>query len=176
MVYYFVCEAFCNGRTLGKLITGLRVVDIDGNRPSVGKIAIRTLCRLIPFDYLSFFSTDKWSSEENLDGFWHDSLSKTYVVRVKMIAKYKELEAQGENVVKREIDFPDDNGEEKIEGDFKPGDKVFYLVVNRVMFVEAVLDNGKIRCFQIDGRGRKESVHRRLRSESDKALLIVTTF
>ena len=110
MLYYFICEAFCNGRTLGKWITGLKVVDIDGNKPSIGKIALRTLCRLIPFDYFSFFGTDKWSSEESLDGFWHDSLSKTYVVRVKKITEYKELEAAGENLVKREIDVPDDNG------------------------------------------------------------------
>lgn len=158
MVYYFICEAFCNGRTLGKWITGLKVVDLDGNKPKIGRIAIRTLARLIPFDYLSFFGTDKWSSEENLDGFWHDSLSKTYVVRVKKIAEYKELEAAGENVVKREIDVPDDNGEEKTEGVFKPGDKVVYPVVNRVMFVEEILPNGKIRCFQIDGRGKQEPV------------------
>ena len=156
LIYYFVCEAFCNGRTLGKLITGLKVVDIDGNKPKVGKIAIRTLCRLIPFDYLSFFGTDKWSSEENLDGFWHDSISKTYVVRMKKIAEYKELEERGENVVKKEIEVPDDNGEERADGDFKPGDKVVYPVVNRVMFVEQILDNGKIRCFQIDGAGKKE--------------------
>lgn len=156
MVYYFICEAFCNGQTLGKLITGLKVVDLDGNKPKIGKIAVRTLARLIPFDYLSFFGTDKWSSEENLDGFWHDSLSKTYVVRVKKIAEYKELEARGENVVKREIDVPEDKGGERTEGEFRPGDKVVYPVVNRVMFVEEVLANGKIRCFQIDGSGKKE--------------------
>lgn len=156
MLCYFVCEAFCNGRTLGKWITGLKVVDLDGNKPGIGKIALRTLCRLIPFDCLSFFGTDKWSSEDNLDGFWHDSLSKTYVVRVKKIAEYKQLEKEGENVVKREIDVPDDTGSTNSEGEFKPGDKVLYPPVSRVMFVEEVLPNGKIRCFQIDGSGKKD--------------------
>ena len=156
MLYYFICEAFCNGKTIGKWITGLQVVDLDGNRPTIRRIALRTLARLIPFDYLSFFGTDKWSGEEDLDGFWHDSLSKTYVIQVNKIALFKAMEAVGENNVKCEVEVSDVKGADGVDGVYKPGDHVIYPPVNRVMYVDELLINGKIRCFEIDSNGKKE--------------------
>lgn len=73
-LYYLTLEALW-GITIGKLIMGLQVVDADGNKPSIGAISIRTLCRFIPLDPISFCFCG-WNS-----ACWHDSLSKTYTVR-----------------------------------------------------------------------------------------------
>lgn len=57
LVYYFVLEAAV-GATVGKLLLGLRVVGSDGDRPSTGAIALRTLLRIVdwlPFLYLVGF-------------------------------------------------------------------------------------------------------------------------
>lgn len=75
VVYFIVTESLFQ-RTLGKLITGTKVVMADGSKPGFGTIVLRTLCRLIPFEAFSFIG-------ENTYG-WHDSLSKTYVVDVKV--------------------------------------------------------------------------------------------
>ncbi|POY37478.1 RDD family protein [Solitalea longa] len=69
--YYFVLETVL-GQTIGKLITGTKVVDDFGNKPKVLKVLVRTLCRLIPFEAISFLFTPMG---------WHDSISKTYVVK-----------------------------------------------------------------------------------------------
>lgn len=75
IIYFIVTESLFQ-RTLGKLITGTKVVMADGSKPGFGTIVVRTLCRLIPFEAFSFIG-------ENTYG-WHDSLSKTYVVDIKM--------------------------------------------------------------------------------------------
>ena len=72
-IYYLTSEAL-TGRTLAKLITRTKVVNEIGDSPSFKIIILRTLCRFIPFDALSFFSQD------NLG--WHDRLSKTKVVDI----------------------------------------------------------------------------------------------
>ena len=77
ILYYFIFEGISN-RTLGKYATNTRVIMTSGEEPTSKAILIRTLCRLIPFDALSFLGT-------NGKG-WHDSLSNTYVIDV---AKYE---------------------------------------------------------------------------------------
>ncbi len=72
LFYYFVCEA-TTSRTLGKLITGTKVVDENGNLPSIPQIMGRTFCRLIPFNHFSFLGSGPRG--------WHDSIPKTYVVK-----------------------------------------------------------------------------------------------
>lgn len=72
LTYYIVLEALF-GRTLGKLITGTKVVGEDGNSASFGQIIGRSLSRLIPFEAFSFLGATGRG--------WHDSLAKTYVVR-----------------------------------------------------------------------------------------------
>ena len=69
--YYFFMEAGF-GQTLGKMITGTKVVDEQGDQPEFSAIGIRSICRLIPFEFISFFGPKTIG--------WHDSLSKTYVV------------------------------------------------------------------------------------------------
>jgi uncharacterized RDD family membrane protein YckC len=70
-IYYFTFEAL-TGRSLAKLITKTKVIDQNGEKPDYATIAIRTLCRMIPFDALSFLFYQ--------DSGWHDRLSKTSVV------------------------------------------------------------------------------------------------
>jgi uncharacterized RDD family membrane protein YckC len=69
--YYFGLEA-TTGRTLGKMVTGTIVVNEEGGKITPRQAALRTLCRFIPFEAFSFFSS-------NARG-WHDSLPHTYVV------------------------------------------------------------------------------------------------
>ncbi len=75
LAYYILMEGFF-GFTLGKLITGTRVVTEAGGKPGWGQVVGRTFARLIPFEPFSLL----FSSDRQLRG-WHDSLPKTYVVR-----------------------------------------------------------------------------------------------
>lgn len=71
ILYFFILETF-TGKTLGKLITGTRVLNVLDEKPTAGQVIIRTLCRFIPFDAFSYLSKTPVG--------WHDSISKTYVV------------------------------------------------------------------------------------------------
>ncbi len=73
MIYYSFLEA-TTGRTIAKFITKTKVVDEDGERPDLGTILLRSLCRFIPFEQFTFLSSD----EPGL----HDRLSKTRVIEV----------------------------------------------------------------------------------------------
>lgn len=46
MVYHVVLEITMNGQSIGKKITGLRVVDENGGKPSISQFVIRWLLRL----------------------------------------------------------------------------------------------------------------------------------
>jgi len=72
LFYYNIFEIF-TARTFGKLVTQTIVVDENGEKPHHEVILIRSLCRLIPFEILSFLGMPARG--------WHDSLSKTYVVK-----------------------------------------------------------------------------------------------
>jgi len=74
LLYYIPLEA-AFGRTLGKLITGTKVVNEAGGTPTFGQIVGRTLCRFIPFEAFSFLSQEARG--------WHDSIPKTYVVKTR---------------------------------------------------------------------------------------------
>ncbi len=71
IAYYILLEGM-TGRTLGKLITGTKVVNERGEPPSFGQILGRTFSRFIPFEPFSFFGEDGRG--------WHDSVPGTYVV------------------------------------------------------------------------------------------------
>ena len=76
LLYYLIMEGVFR-TTIGKLITNTRVVNFDGSRAE--NIFIRTICRFIPFETLSFlFSTNGW----------HDSISKTIVIDRKSRKNY----------------------------------------------------------------------------------------
>lgn len=70
LLYYVVLEIFFQ-QTLGKFITGTKVVTLDGKKPGIKIIILRSLCRLIPLDKFSFLFTRR--------GF-HDYLSGTTVI------------------------------------------------------------------------------------------------
>ena len=71
--YYWVFESLFQ-KTLGKLVTKTKVVSEDGQKPSTGELFTRSLSRVIPFEAFSFFFSNKG---------WHDTISKTYVVKDK---------------------------------------------------------------------------------------------
>ncbi len=69
----FLSEYLTKGRSLGKFITGTKVVMIDGSAPTTKDYFYRNLCRIIPFDQLTFLGGNGW----------HDKISKTTVVNKK---------------------------------------------------------------------------------------------
>jgi len=80
LIYYNVFEIFFS-RTIGKFITKTIVVNEFGEKPDVNEILVRTVCRIIPFEAFSFLG--------DLGKGWHDSISKTYVVRKDILDQRK---------------------------------------------------------------------------------------
>lgn len=71
--YMSIIELIFKGKSLGKLITKTRAVNIDGTLMDTSNTIRRNFCRIIPFDQLSFLG----------DGCWHDKFSDTMVVDLK---------------------------------------------------------------------------------------------
>ena len=69
--YYGVMEIKFQ-KTIGKFITKTKVVKMNGEKPENSDIILRTFCRLIPFDRVSFLFTKNGI---------HDFLSKTKVIK-----------------------------------------------------------------------------------------------
>jgi uncharacterized RDD family membrane protein YckC len=89
IIYFFFMETYTS-RTIAKYITKTMVVMHDGTKPDSGQILKRTLCRMIPFNALSFLGSP-------CNG-WHDTISHTYVVKkdlfnekVKMFYEFEEI-------------------------------------------------------------------------------------
>lgn len=72
-LYMMITEIILKGRSLGKLITGTRVVTIDGNQPTTNDLFTRNISRAVPFDQLSFLGNNGW----------HDKWSDTRVINIK---------------------------------------------------------------------------------------------
>jgi uncharacterized RDD family membrane protein YckC len=72
LIYYTFSEKVFNGYTLGKLITGTRAIREDGRELTWKDALVRTLSRMVPFEAFSI-----WFG----DGLWHDTWTKTMVVR-----------------------------------------------------------------------------------------------
>ncbi len=73
LVYYTFCEKVFKGYTLGKLITGTRVIREDGQELTFKDAFLRTLSRLVPFEPFSALGFKPW----------HDSWTKTIVVKAR---------------------------------------------------------------------------------------------
>jgi uncharacterized RDD family membrane protein YckC len=71
LAYYTILEA-SSGRTIGKLITGTRVVDKHGKTPGINAIFLRSLSRMVPFEAFSFLGT--------VPRGWHDTWTDTWVI------------------------------------------------------------------------------------------------
>jgi len=92
LLFYYTLVEGLFGVSLGKLITGTKVVNQDGSRLSFKGAIKRSLCRLIPFEAFSFLGS-KSSRHDFIGGEagrydsmgcklgWHDSISKTLVVK-----------------------------------------------------------------------------------------------
>lgn len=74
VLYYTFLEGL-TGRSIGKLVTGTKVVDANGNPPGFGRAFLRSLCRFIPFEPFSFLGSDARG--------WHDSITKTWVIKAR---------------------------------------------------------------------------------------------
>ena len=68
--YYFGMETLTKGRSIGKFITGTKVVTLEGDLPTANIFLKRSFCRIIPFEAFSFLGENGW----------HDSIPKTAVV------------------------------------------------------------------------------------------------
>jgi uncharacterized RDD family membrane protein YckC len=73
LTFYCFFESIWS-RTPGKFLLGTAVITATGEKPSFPQIIGRTLCRFIPFEAFSFLGEGEG---------WHDSISKTQVVRVR---------------------------------------------------------------------------------------------
>lgn len=69
-LYYALFEGLM-GTSLGKLICGYTVINERAEKISFGQAMLRTICRYIPFEAFSCLA----------ERGWHDTLSKTYVVK-----------------------------------------------------------------------------------------------
>lgn len=76
VVYYLLMEYFFH-TSFSKVFTQTTVINALGGYPSFSTTWVRSLCRIIPFDSLSFLFGDK--------GGWHDTISKTGVVEDKYV-------------------------------------------------------------------------------------------
>ncbi|WNJ18163.1 RDD family protein [Pontibacter sp. G13] len=78
-VYYAVLEGL-TGQTVGKMLTGTVVIDAETyEKPTFSQIAGRTLSRWVPFEAFSFLGSEPTG--------WHDTWSKTMVVKKKSLLK-----------------------------------------------------------------------------------------
>lgn len=69
--YYLLFETLW-GKSPAKFITKTKVITESGSKPDFRDVFVRTLCRFIPFEQFSFFSSNPVG--------WHDRFSKTLVV------------------------------------------------------------------------------------------------
>jgi uncharacterized RDD family membrane protein YckC len=74
IAYYTLMEG-TTGTTIGKLLTGTRVVDEDGRRITFLQASLRSLSRVVPFEAFSVLLAD----DEDPRG-WHDRWPRTRVV------------------------------------------------------------------------------------------------
>jgi uncharacterized RDD family membrane protein YckC len=76
-LYYLLIETY-SGKTVGKYVTNTSVYMNDGKIPTKKAIAIRTLCRFIPFEWVTYLIGKQPIC-------LHDKLSKTIVVEDRLI-------------------------------------------------------------------------------------------
>ena len=74
---YFNFFEIIFARTVGKFITKTVVVDEFGRKPTINAILMRSICRAIPFEFLTFIGMPSRG--------WHDQFSNTYVVQQELL-------------------------------------------------------------------------------------------
>src|SRR5690349_10558863 len=77
LCYHLICEVTMNGQSLGKKITGIRVVNENGGQPSIGQFVIRWLIRTSDLMAVIILFAAALASEtknRNLEVFWYVSI------------------------------------------------------------------------------------------------------
>lgn len=99
----FVIEAACHGKSLGKLITKTKAVNVDGSEITFQKAFVRNIIRCIPFNALSAFGTPCNP--------WHDAWSHTIVIderkldlQLRKDAFFSELNVQNQTVANEALE------------------------------------------------------------------------
>jgi uncharacterized RDD family membrane protein YckC len=77
VLLYFTIETIFKGKTLGKMITGTRAVDVDGSAITSKQAFIRSISRLVPFEGFTGLKGDAPTM-------WHDSWANTVVIDEKL--------------------------------------------------------------------------------------------
>jgi len=72
-VMYYTFQEALTGRSIGKLLTKTKVIDQNGEKPSISDSFVRSLCRCVPFEAFSFVFAEKG---------WHDAWTNTKVVDI----------------------------------------------------------------------------------------------
>jgi uncharacterized RDD family membrane protein YckC len=75
VTFYYALSEFFSGVTLGKLLTGTRVVTEAGGAPGFQQLLVRSVARLVPLESLSFLGAPPVG--------WHDRWSRTRVIRTR---------------------------------------------------------------------------------------------
>jgi len=91
--YMLLIEYFTKGRSIGKYITGSKVICIDGTEPTFKEYFIRNISRFVPFDLLSFLGENGW----------HDTWSETRVVDLKKYIAESQAKSEIDNLGTKEI-------------------------------------------------------------------------
>jgi uncharacterized RDD family membrane protein YckC len=73
-IYIGIVEALFKGKTIGKMITGTKAVNLDGTPISVKTAFMRGLSRSVPFEPFSGFGGNPW----------HDTWTDTMVIDEKL--------------------------------------------------------------------------------------------
>ncbi|AZA52048.1 RDD family protein [Chryseobacterium sp. G0201] len=84
-IYYFLWENYSNGRTVGKYITNTMAISTDGVDMTTQQVLYRTLCRIVPFDALSFLGGGNG---------WHDNWTDTRVINIKNYVAEKQAKEE----------------------------------------------------------------------------------
>jgi uncharacterized RDD family membrane protein YckC len=73
--WYMLIEFATGGRSLGKFLTGTKVVTLDGSPLTLSILFKRSAIRLIPFEVFSYFGNPCFP--------WHDRWSNTMVIDIR---------------------------------------------------------------------------------------------
>jgi uncharacterized RDD family membrane protein YckC len=71
LLYYLIFEGVFK-TSIGKLITRTKIIRLDNEEVNFVDILLRTFCRFIPFEQLSFFAAKPAG--------WHDRISETRII------------------------------------------------------------------------------------------------
>ncbi|AZA80634.1 hypothetical protein C1637_12640 [Chryseobacterium lactis] len=92
-IYIFLIEYFTKGRSIGKYITGSKVICIDGSEPTFKDYFIRNISRFVPLDAFSFIGENGW----------HDSWSETRVINLKNYKAERQAKSEIDELGRKEI-------------------------------------------------------------------------